>query len=53
MRARVRKGIGLPVGVGIGATKTLAKLANRLAKKHPDFRAAVVVLLDLAPVGGG
>ena len=38
LRARVLQWIGLPVGVGIGATKTLAKLANRLAKKHPDFR---------------
>ncbi len=41
---------GLPVGVGIGVTKTLAKLANRLAKKHPDFKAAGVCnLLELAP----
>lgn len=41
---------GLPVGVGIGVTKTLAKLANRLAKKHPDFQAAGVCnLLELAP----
>jgi DNA polymerase V len=31
---------GIPVGIGIGPTKTLAKLANRLAKKHPDFLAA-------------
>lgn len=28
---------GLPVCVGIGASKTLAKLANHLAKKHPQF----------------
>jgi len=26
---------GLPVSVGIGPTKTLAKIANRFAKKHP------------------
>lgn len=26
---------GLPVSVGIGPTKTLAKVANRFAKKHP------------------
>ena len=50
LRARVLKWIGLPVGVGIGATKTLAKLANRLAKKHPDFRAeGVCNLQDLSP----
>ena len=28
---------GLPVCVGIGASKTLAKLANHLAKKHQQF----------------
>jgi len=50
LRARVLRWIGLPVGVGIGPTKTLAKLANRLAKKHPDFKAAGVCnLLDLSP----
>lgn len=50
LRAGVWRGIGLPVGVGIGATKTLAKLANRLAKRHRDFRAeGVCNLLDLAP----
>ena len=50
LRARVLRWTGLPVGVGIGATKTLAKLANRLAKRHPDFRAAGVCnLLALSP----
>ena len=32
MRARVLRGTGIPVGVGIAQTKTLAKLANRAAK---------------------
>ncbi len=31
--ARVRRWTGIPVAVGIAPTKTLAKLANRLAKK--------------------
>lgn len=31
---------GIPVSVGIGATKTLAKLANRMAKKHPALGGA-------------
>ena len=35
MRERVMKWIGIPVCVGIGPTKTLAKLANHVAKKHP------------------
>lgn len=38
IRAAVLKGVGIPSGVGIGPTKTLAKLANHLAKKHPDFK---------------
>lgn len=35
MRARVGMWVGMPVCVGIGPTKTLAKLANHVAKKHP------------------
>jgi len=31
----VMKHLGLPVCVGVGPTKTLAKLANHVAKKHP------------------
>ena len=31
-----RQWTGIPVSVGIGPTKTLAKAANRIAKKHPD-----------------
>lgn len=37
IRQRVRQWTGLPVCVGIGSTKTLAKLANHIAKKHPQF----------------
>ena len=35
MRERVMTWTGIPVCVGIGPTKTLAKLANQIAKKHP------------------
>lgn len=35
MRETVRRWTGIPVCVGIGPTKTLAKLANHVAKKHP------------------
>ena len=35
MRERVIAWTGIPVCVGIGPTKTLAKLANYIAKKHP------------------
>lgn len=35
LRTLVRRWTGIPVSVGVGSTKTLAKLANRLAKKSP------------------
>ena len=34
MRGQIRQWLGLPVCVGFGATKTLAKLANHCAKKN-------------------
>ncbi|MEO5355346.1 MAG: Y-family DNA polymerase, partial [Magnetococcus sp. XQGC-1] len=37
MRLRIASWLGLPVGVGIGPTKTLAKLANHVAKKRPAY----------------
>ncbi|MER2513477.1 MAG: Y-family DNA polymerase [Nitrosomonas ureae] len=38
IKQRVRQWTGLPVCVGIGATKTLSKMANHIAKKNPEFR---------------
>ena len=37
IRQRVKQWTGLPVCVGIGSTKTLAKLANHIAKKNSEF----------------
>ena len=37
---------GLPVSVGIGATKTLAKIANRTAKKDPGLGGVFVMPSD-------
>ena len=37
MRSRILQWTGLPVCVGIGSTKTLAKLANHYAKKQSQF----------------
>jgi len=37
IKRQVKDTTGLPVCVGIGASKTLAKLANHLAKKHKQF----------------
>lgn len=47
MRATVRRWTGIPTCVGIGPTKTLAKLANAVAKKNPTF-GGVCDLSDLA-----
>jgi DNA polymerase V len=37
IRARVLRETALPVCVGIATSKTLAKLANHVAKKNPEF----------------
>ncbi|TVO63588.1 Y-family DNA polymerase [Denitromonas ohlonensis] len=37
IRQRVKRWTGLPVCVGVAPTKTLAKLANHMAKKRPEF----------------
>lgn len=37
MKRKVKQDIGIPVAVGIGHSKTLAKLANHLAKKVEQF----------------
>lgn len=59
IRARVLRDVGIPVGVGIAPTKTLAKLANWAAKKWPATGGVVDLrdparqrrLLALADVG--
>ena len=35
IRNRVKQWTGIPISIGIASTKTLAKLANRIAKKDP------------------
>ena len=37
LRSTVHRWTGIPTCVGLGPTKTLAKLANHIAKKHPDL----------------
>ncbi len=37
IRSRIKQWTGLPVCVGVGASKTLAKLANHIAKKNLQF----------------
>ncbi len=38
IRQRIKQWAGVPVCVGIASTKTLAKLANHVAKKRPNTR---------------
>ncbi|MCF7858994.1 MAG: Y-family DNA polymerase [Candidatus Cloacimonetes bacterium] len=45
IKETVKKHVGLPVSVGIGPTKTLAKIANHFAKKH-NFAEGVFDITD-------
>ena len=54
IRARILQWVGIPCGIGIGSTKTLAKLANHIAKtaerkpgSYPDKLAQVCNLAAL------
>jgi DNA polymerase V len=38
LRDRVHRWVGIPTCVGIASTKTLAKVANFIAKKRPQYR---------------
>ena len=49
LRAKVRQWTGIPVSVGIASTKTLAKLANRIAKKTPSFQGVFDLTADPDP----
>jgi len=43
IKTTVERHTGIPVGVGVGKTKTLAKLANYAAKKHPATQGICVL----------
>lgn len=46
IKNRVLKDVGLPVCVGIAKTKTLAKIANRIAKKTPQYEGVFLLEAD-------
>jgi DNA polymerase V len=46
MRKTVRQHTGIPVCIGIAPTKTLAKIANRLAKKNPLYQGVCRLTTD-------
>ncbi len=40
---RVRRETGIPVSIGVAATKTLAKVASHFAKKYPGYRGVCII----------
>lgn len=57
IRSRILQWVGIPCGIGIGSTKTLAKLANHVAKSaerkpgsYPEQLAQVCNLAVLTPI---
>ena len=60
LRRKVKQWTGIPVSIGVAKTKTLAKLANRIAKKaggvlvldNPDVIHAVLARVDVGDVWG-
>ena len=56
---RVRRDTGIPTSLGIGPTRTLAKVAARFAKKYPAYRCVCAIdnetrrrrALELTPAG--
>lgn len=40
---RVNRGTGIPVSLGIAPTKTLAKVANKFAKKYPAYNRLCII----------
>ncbi len=55
----VKQGTGIPVSLGMASTKTLAKVANKFAKKYPAYKNVCIIQTDeqrekalkLLPVG--
>ena len=43
MREKVKKWVGIPVSIGLSETKTLAKIANHLAKKNLNYEGVCIL----------
>lgn len=56
---RTMQHTGIPVSLGVASTKTLAKVANHFAKKHPGYKRVCMIdseekrkkALELTPIG--
>ena len=43
LHKKIKKWVGMPVSIGIGPTKTLAKMASHFAKKYPGYKHCCVI----------
>ena len=43
---RIWRGLGIPVSIGIGRTKTLAKVAGRFAKVYPGYHHCCIIYTE-------
>lgn len=59
IRRAVLRGVGIPTGIGVAPTKTLAKIASHYSKKHPETggvsmlkgEESIVTALRETPIG--
>ena len=42
----IRRGVGIPVSIGIASSKTLAKVASKYAKKYPGYHGVCEIRTD-------
>ena len=42
----IRRGVGIPVSIGIASSKTLAKVASKYAKKYPGYHSVCEIRTD-------
>ena len=43
IRKKINKWVGIPVSIGVGATKTISKIANHLAKKNLEYEGVCIL----------
>ena len=48
MREKIKKWVGIPVSIGLSETKTLAKIANHLAKKNFNYEGVCILKSKLS-----
>ena len=47
LHRRILRSVGMPVSIGIGANKTLAKMASHFAKHYPGYRHCCMIDTDM------